>query len=31
MPLIEEASKSESPAFGTPGYEYTASFLDWQN
>lgn len=26
MPLIEEASKSESPAFGTPGYEYTASF-----
>lgn len=24
MPLIEEATKSESPAFGTPRCEYTA-------
>lgn len=28
MPLIEEATKSESPAFGTPRYEYTALLLN---
>lgn len=28
MPLIEEATKSESPAFGTPRYECTALLLN---